>query len=51
MKKQKYFLFVIFAVLALACLQTAALGQSANDKLANVNGGGSNARWDVLVAN
>ena len=50
MRKQKSFLLMIFAALVLACLQTAAFGQT-NDKLANVTGGGSSVRWDVLVAN
>jgi Chaperone of endosialidase len=35
----------------LAGLQTAVLGQTANDKLANVTGGGSSVRWDVIVPN
>src|SRR5216683_2186391 len=52
MRKQKSFLLVIFAALVIACLQTAALGQAANDgNLANVSGGGSSVKWDVLVAN
>jgi hypothetical protein len=51
MRKQKSFLLVIFAALVLACLQIAALGQTGNDKLANVSGGGSGVKWDVLVAN
>jgi hypothetical protein len=51
MRNQKSFAVVIFAALIFACLQTAALGQTANDKLANVTGGGSSVRWDVLVAN
>jgi hypothetical protein len=52
MRKQKSFAVVIFAALILACLQTAALGQTANDdKLANVTGGGSSIRWDVVVSN
>src|SRR3979490_557551 len=51
MKNQKSFLLVIFAALVLACLQTAAFGQTANDQLANVTGGGSSVRWDILVQN
>src|SRR6266850_2501117 len=52
MKNQKSFLLVIFAAVLLACLQTAALGQAVNDgNLANVSGGGSSIKWDVLVAN
>jgi len=49
MKNQKSFLLVIFAAVVLACLQTAALGQDGN--LANVSGGGSSIKWDVVVAN
>ncbi|MDX6558091.1 MAG: hypothetical protein QOF72_1140 [Blastocatellia bacterium] len=49
MRKQLSFLLVIFAALVLACLQTAALGQAANDgNLANITGGGSSVRWDVI---
>jgi hypothetical protein len=52
MRKQKSFLLVIFAALVLACLQAAALGQAANDgNLANVAGGGSSVKWDVVVQN
>jgi hypothetical protein len=51
MRNRKSFALVIFAALSFACLQTAALGQTANDKLANVTGGGSSVRWDVLVPN
>ncbi|HMG74859.1 MAG TPA: tail fiber domain-containing protein [Pyrinomonadaceae bacterium] len=51
MRNQKSFLLVIFAALILACLQTAALGQTANDQLANVTGGGSSVRWDVRAPN
>jgi hypothetical protein len=51
MKNQKSFLLVIFAAVVLACLQTAALGQAADGNLANVSGGGSSIKWDVLVAN
>jgi hypothetical protein len=50
MKKNKSLMLVVFAVLVFACLETAALGQTANDKLASVSGGGS-VRWDVAVAN
>src|SRR6267142_6557137 len=51
MRKQKSLLLVIFAAVVLACLQTAALGQAADGNLANVSGGGSSIKWDVLVAN
>ena len=52
MKKQKPFALIVFAALIFACLQTAAFGQTANDdRLANVSGGGSNIRWEVVVAN
>lgn len=42
---------MIFATLVLACLQMAALGQTPNGNLANVSGGGSSIRWDVVVPN
>jgi hypothetical protein len=51
MKKQRSFALGLFTVLALVCLQSAALGQAANDKLANVAGGASSVRWDVSVSN
>jgi hypothetical protein len=51
MKSRNSFSRVIFAALIFVCLQTAALGQTANDKLANVTGGGSSVRWDVAVPN
>ena len=51
MKKQRSFALGLFTVLALVCLQSAALGQAANDKLANVASGGSSVRWDVSVSN
>jgi len=51
MKNQKSWALVIFATLVLACLQTAAFGQSNDGKLANVTGGGSSIRWDVVVQN
>src|SRR6266550_6780695 len=50
MRKQESFLLVILAALVLACLQTAALGQT-NDKLANVSAGGSSVKWEVTAAN
>ena len=51
MKKQKAFGAVIFAAIVFACMQTAALGQAANEgRLANVNGAGSIVRWDMAVA-
>src|SRR5438309_8732381 len=50
MRKQKSFLLVILTALVLACLQTAALGQT-NDKLANVSAGGSSVKWEVTAAN
>jgi hypothetical protein len=51
MKNQRSFALAIFAALILACLQTAVIGQTANEKLANVTGGGSSLRWDVGVSN
>jgi len=51
MRNQKSFALGIFIVFMLACLQTAVVGQTANDNLANVNGGGSSVRWDVVAPN
>ena len=51
MRNQKSFALGIFIVFMLACVQTAVLGQSANGNLANVSGGGSSVRWDVIVPN
>lgn len=51
MRKQRAFQLVIFAGLILACLQTAALGQTNDGKFANMTGGGSSLRWDLAVAN
>ena len=49
MRNQKSFALGIFIVFMLACMQTAVLGQSANG-LANVSGGGSSVKWDVIVS-
>ena len=52
MKKHMPFALIVFAALIFAGLQTAAFGQTANDdRLANVSGGGSNIRWEMVVAN
>ncbi|MEK6333463.1 MAG: tail fiber domain-containing protein [Acidobacteriota bacterium] len=51
MKNRKSFVLVMFAAFIFVCLQTVALAQGPNDSLANVNGGGSLARWDVVVPN
>jgi hypothetical protein len=48
MRNQKPFVLGIFIVFMLACMQKAVLGQSANG-LANVSGGGSSVKWDVIV--
>lgn len=50
MKKHKFLLLVVFVALVLACLETAALGQTASDKFASVTGGTS-VHWDVSVPN
>jgi hypothetical protein len=51
-KNQKSVLFTLFATLTLVCFQATAAGQTANEsKLANMVGGGSSVRLDVLVAN
>jgi hypothetical protein len=52
MKNQKSFALWMFTALVLVCLQAAALGQKANDnKMANISGGGSSVRMDVIVPN
>jgi hypothetical protein len=50
MKRYKSLTQLVFAVLVFACLETAALSQTPNDKVAGVSGGGS-VRWDVGVSN
>jgi hypothetical protein len=52
MRELKSFALIVFATLVVASVQTAALGQTANDgKLANMSGGGLSIRWDVSVPN
>jgi Chaperone of endosialidase len=51
MRNRKSFALGLFTALVFVCLQITALGQAANDKLANVAGGGSSVRWDVSVSN
>src|SRR5712692_10373846 len=52
MKNQKSFLLVIFAALIFACLEAAALAQTAKDgNLANVTGAASSVKWDIVVPN
>ena len=51
MRNRKSFLIGLFTALIIAGLQTAALGQTANDaKLANVTGGGSSVRWAMAAS-
>jgi hypothetical protein len=50
MRNQKSFALGIFIVFMLACMQTAVMGQTANGNLANVSGGGSSVKWDVVVS-
>jgi hypothetical protein len=50
MKRLKFLFLVVFAALVLAGVETTALGQTANDKLASVTGGAS-VHWDVSAAN
>src|SRR5258708_24099121 len=54
MKNQKSFVLVIFVCAALACLQTAALGegasQSADPKAANVRAEGMGVRFDSTIS-
>ena len=51
MRNQKSFALGLLTALVFVCLQTAALGQAANDKLASLAGGGFSVRWDVSVSN
>jgi endosialidase-like protein len=51
MKSRKSFALAVFAALSFACLQTVVWGQTANDNLANVNGGGSAIKWDISAPN
>ncbi|MDX6443282.1 MAG: hypothetical protein QOH71_356 [Blastocatellia bacterium] len=50
MKNNKSSMLVVFAALVFACLETAAFGQTANDKVASMTGG-SSVRWDVGASN
>jgi hypothetical protein len=53
MKHQKSFVLVIFSALALACLQTAAVGQgvsqSSDAKVANIRSEGMGVRFDSAI--
>src|SRR5882762_7850982 len=50
MKNQKPLILGVFTAIAFICLQSFAVGQTANDgKLASVSGGGSSVRWDLAV--
>ncbi|HEX9630659.1 MAG TPA: tail fiber domain-containing protein [Pyrinomonadaceae bacterium] len=53
MKNLKCLYSILTIVFVLACLYTAASGQTTEDKsrLATINGNGSSARWDVAVPN
>ena len=52
MRNQKPFVLGVFTAIVFTCLQTFALGQTANDvNLANVTGGGSSIKWDVIAPN
>lgn len=51
MKNQKSFALVIFTAFVFACLPMVAVGQTENGNLANVTGGGSSIRWDVVGSN
>jgi hypothetical protein len=45
------FALVVFATLIFACFETTAVAQSNDGKLANVIGGGSSVRWEVMAGN
>jgi len=47
---KRAFTLGVFAAALLACLQTAALGQTNDGNIANMSGGGSGVRWDILVS-
>ena len=53
MKNLKCLYSILSIVFVLACLYTAASGQTTEDKsrLATINGNGSSARWDVAAPN
>ena len=51
MRIRMSFALVVFATLIFACFETTAVAQSNDGKLANVVGGGSSARWEVMAAN
>ncbi|HEY0348382.1 MAG TPA: tail fiber domain-containing protein, partial [Pyrinomonadaceae bacterium] len=47
---KRAFTLGVFAAALLACLQTPALGQTNDGNIANMSGGGSGVRWDILVS-
>ena len=49
MKNQKSLVMVVFTALLFGCLQIVAMGQAANDKLANIIAGGSSVRLEVVA--
>ena len=51
MRIRMSFALVVFATVILACFETTAVAQSNDGKLANVIGGGSSVRWEVMVTN
>ena len=51
MRIRMCFALVVFATVILACFETTAVAQSNDGKLANVIGGGSSVRWEVMVTN
>src|SRR5437588_6252865 len=51
MRKRMSFALMVFATLIFACFETTAVAQSNDGKLANVVGGGSSVRWEVMAAN
>ncbi len=50
MRKRTFFVLLVFATSIFACLQASVVAQSNDGKLANVVGGGSSARWEVMAA-
>jgi hypothetical protein len=51
MRKGMSFALVVLATLIFACIGTTVVAQSNDGKQANVIGGGSSVRWEVMVAN
>jgi hypothetical protein len=51
MKKGMSFALSVFATAIFACTTTTIVAQSNDGKLANVIGGGSSVRWEIMATN